>query len=129
MLILAEKFGFLAVVVSTGQEALNALTACNTCFDAILMDWKMPEMDGIECTKRIRQLEKAIGRRTPIIAVTAHASEDDRKTCLEAGMDHYLSKPFSAEDLRSALLKWAYNPNKPNLRLLPGHRNDLTTNG
>jgi len=124
ILILTEKFGFLAVVVNTGQEALSALSACNTGFDVILMDWKMPDMDGIECTRRIRQLERAKSAHTPIIAVTAYAMESDRKICMEAGMDDYLSKPFSADDFRRVLLKWAYNAARPNLRLLPGSKDD-----
>lgn len=119
ILVLAERFGFLAVIVGTGEEALKALAACETCFDAVLMDWKMPDMDGLECTKRIRELEKNTGRHTPIIAVTAYAATSDRTACIEAGMDDYISKPFTMDDFRKILLKWSYNADRPNLKLLP----------
>jgi CheY-like chemotaxis protein len=117
--ILAENFGYKAMLVSNGEEALSALATCDT-FQVILMDWKMADMDGIQCTARIRELENRSGRRTPIIAVTARAAAGDRAKCIEAGMDDYLSKPFSAEGFRRMLLKWTYNPAQPNLRLLPG---------
>lgn len=117
--ILAETFGYGAVIVSTGKEALDALKVSDSCFDAILMDFKMPRMDGIETTRRIRESEAKTGRRTPIIAVTAYSSEFDQRACLEAGMDDYLSKPFEPESLRKVLLRWTYNSGKPNLRLLP----------
>ncbi|HEY9681053.1 MAG TPA: response regulator [Oculatellaceae cyanobacterium] len=127
--ILAEKFGFLTVVVSSGKEALSAIAACDTCFDAILMDVNMPDIDGIECTKRLKQFLKNQGTRmTPIIAITARASDEDRKACIEAGMDDYLSKPFAADDFRRMLLKWAYNATRPNLRLLPERKNSAESN-
>jgi CheY-like chemotaxis protein len=119
--ILAENFGYSAVLVSSGEEALNALATCDT-FQVILMDWKMADMDGFQCTARIRTLERQSGRCTPIIAVTARAASDDRAKCIEAGMDDYLSKPFSAEGFRRMLLKWAYDPSTPNLRLLAGRK-------
>lgn len=118
--LLAERYGYDALFVGTGTEAINALNTCDTCFDAILMDWKMPQMNGIECTKQIRALEFSKGRHTPIIAVTAYASESDRRQCLDAGMDDYLSKPFDMEEFRRILLKWTFSPGRPNLKILPG---------
>jgi CheY-like chemotaxis protein len=77
-------------------------------FDVVLMDWQMPEMDGLEATRRIRALEQIRGmRRTPIIAVTAHATTSHRDECLAAGMDDYLIKPYSLDMLLHALRRWS----------------------
>lgn len=77
-------------------------------FDVVLMDWQMPEMDGLEATRRIREFERNRGlRRTPIIAITAHAAASDREACIAAGMDDYLVKPYSFDALLRALRRWA----------------------
>jgi signal transduction histidine kinase/ActR/RegA family two-component response regulator len=76
-------------------------------FDVVLMDWQMPEMDGLEATRRIREIEQARGgNRTPIVAVTAHAMSGDREACLAAGMDDYLVKPYSHASLLHTLDRW-----------------------
>jgi response regulator RpfG family c-di-GMP phosphodiesterase len=67
------------------------------------MDVQMPEMDGFEATRRIRESEKAIGAHTRIVAMTAHAMAGDRERCIAAGMDDYVSKPLRKEDLLRAL--------------------------
>ena len=118
---LAENYGFTTFLVSSGEEALIALQTCEDCYDAILMDVKLSDMDGIECTKRIRALESQ-NSRIPIIAVTALAMPGDKEKCLSGGMDDYLSKPFTADDFRKILLRWTYNADRPNLRLLPKSR-------
>jgi CheY-like chemotaxis protein/HPt (histidine-containing phosphotransfer) domain-containing protein len=74
-------------------------------FDLILMDVQMPEMDGFEATRRIRELEEATGGHITIVAVTAHAMTGDRERCLAAGMDDYVSKPLRKEDLLRALAR------------------------
>ena len=92
----------------SGLEALEALNKMKVTFDVILMDCQMPEMDGFEATKRIRNGE-AGGRylNVPIIALTANAMKGDKERCVEAGMDDYLSKPFDAEDLIDKVDHWA----------------------
>ncbi len=73
-------------------------------FDVVLMDWQMPGLDGIQATQRIREREKTLSRRrTPIIGVTARALKGDRETCLAAGMDDYVVKPFARDDLLNAI--------------------------
>ena len=96
-----EKCGHRVTVANNGRQALSAWTS--GCFDAILMDVQMPEMDGFEATSAIREQEKQTGRHIPIIAMTAHALKGDRERCLEAGMDDYLSKPVHAKELREKL--------------------------
>lgn len=77
-------------------------------FDIVLMDCQMPEMDGLTATRRIRELEAAETRRPiVIVAVTANAFAEDRAQCLEAGMDDYMSKPFSEQQLQELLARWA----------------------
>jgi two-component system sensor histidine kinase/response regulator len=97
------KYGFQPNLAQNGKEAVAA--AKETTFDLILMDCQMPEMDGYQATQAIRQQE-GTGRRTPIIALTAHAIPGDREKCLAAGMDDYLSKPFKPEELQATLEKW-----------------------
>ncbi|ESQ79529.1 ATP-binding protein [Asticcacaulis sp. YBE204] len=90
-----EAQGFEVVVARNGREAVEAVTSSD--FDLILMDVQMPEMDGYEATRRIRDSDK--GKAIPIIGVTANALTGDRQKCLDAGMDEYVSKPFSAAQL------------------------------
>ena len=120
MRILCEKLGFEVDLVANGSDALRAIENCIGCYDAILMDWKMPTMDGLAATRAIRELESASGVHTPIIAVTAKSLKGDREHCLEAGMDDYLSKPFKADVFRSTLLHWTYNASGQNLKFLHG---------
>ena len=98
---LLERRGHTVAVAANGREALGAVA--DRAFDAILMDVEMPEMDGFETTAAIRGLEARAGRRTPILAMTAHAMSGDRERCLAAGMDGYVSKPIHARELFSTL--------------------------
>jgi CheY-like chemotaxis protein len=77
--------------------------AQNHCFDLILMDVQMPEMDGFQATAAIREWEQLHNRRTPILAMTANALKGDRELCLSAGMDGYVTKPVNMQDLRSQI--------------------------
>ncbi|MBI3715199.1 MAG: response regulator [Betaproteobacteria bacterium] len=93
------------VVAANGREALDKLSG--RAFDLVLMDCHMPEMDGFEATKAIRQREEATpGVRLPIVALTANAMAQDRQDCLDAGMDDHLSKPFSRAQLEDMLDRW-----------------------
>jgi len=94
---LLEKQGHSAAVVGTGRAALEAHEQQE--FDLILMDVQMPEMDGLEATRAIREREKSQGKHLPIIAMTAHAMSGDRERCLAAGMDGYVPKPISGQEL------------------------------
>jgi CheY-like chemotaxis protein len=69
------------------------------------MDVQMPDMDGFEATRRIRQLERSAGGHVPIVAMTARAMAGDRERCMEAGMDDYLSKPIEPQGLLGALAR------------------------
>jgi len=106
--IIARKFlesaGALVQVAANGREALEHLA--QESFDLVLMDCQMPEIDGFEATRRLRDLEKGTGRHLPVIAMTAHAMAGDRDRCLQAGMDDYLTKPVSREPLLRAVARW-----------------------
>lgn len=94
-------------VAENGQAALTMLEQYPYIFDLVLMDCQMPVMDGFEATAKIRQREKNKGLvKLPIIALTANAIVGDRENCLAKGMDDYLSKPFSAEQLHQVLARW-----------------------
>jgi CheY-like chemotaxis protein len=97
---LLERMGYRADVADNGLAALSAVEGSD--YDVILMDVQMPELDGLETTRRIR-------RRWPdatlrIVAMTANAMDGDREACLEAGMDDYIAKPISPEALQAALM-------------------------
>jgi PAS domain S-box-containing protein len=95
-----ERCGCRAEVAADGRQALEML-AIHT-YDAVLMDCQMPGMDGYQATAELRRRENG-GHHTPVIAVTAHAMEGDRKRCLTAGMDDYITKPIRRDDLIEAL--------------------------
>ncbi|BDT58375.1 hypothetical protein MasN3_18690 [Massilia varians] len=105
-----ESLGIEATCARNGQEALQAVRAGG--FDAVLMDCQMPVMDGFAATAAIRRHEREAGRaRTlPVIAITANALQGDREACLAAGMDDYLSKPFTQQQLAAVLGRWVGMP-------------------
>ena len=88
-------------VAENGKTALD-MFGLNR-YDIILMDIQMPIMNGITATKKIREIEKSTNTHTPIIAITANAMLGDKETCLSAGIDDYLSKPYQMEDLISKM--------------------------
>jgi len=95
--------GYQCDIVSNGKEAIEAVLSAN--YDLVLMDCAMPEMNGFEATKKIRQMERdgkivaSKNKRLPIIALTANAIKGDQEKCLEAGMDNYLAKPIKLNEL------------------------------
>jgi len=90
---------------TNGKEVLTALEGSE--FDLVLMDLEMPELDGLETTRVIRERERSSGKRLPIIAMSAHALAGTREICLAAGMDDYLSKPFEIAELLRLIAKHA----------------------
>jgi CheY-like chemotaxis protein len=102
-----KKLGYAAHVVENGQAAVDAIATNRERYQLILMDWQMPVMDGLEATKRIRALEAAQDEmHIPIIGMTANALKGARESCLDAGMDDYMSKPIRGEELRNMLDAW-----------------------
>jgi len=97
-----ERLGYAVDVAATGNEAVAAVG--QHTYDAILMDGQMPQTDGFEATRLIRAMEGT--HHTPIIALTASAMQGDRERCLASGMDDYVSKPVSPEQLEAVLLRW-----------------------
>jgi TMAO reductase system sensor TorS len=100
-----QSLGCAAVSVENGQLAIEATDTA--AYDAVLMDCQMPVMDGLTATADIRRREQRSGAaRVPIIALTANAMEGDRERCLAAGMDDFLSKPFTQQQLATLLRRW-----------------------
>lgn len=105
------RCGIVTVCTGNGKEALGAFSRQR--FDLVLMDCQMPVMDGFEATRRIRDTEAARAvAGTPIIAVTAHATDGYRQQCIAAGMDDYLSKPFDSAALEFLLQRWLAAPER-----------------
>jgi PAS domain S-box-containing protein len=108
---LLTRLGHHAIITTNGEQALEswlAAKSAGTPYDLVLMDIQMPQLDGIETTRRIRRLEASQpGRQTPILALTANALVEDRYACFEAGMDGFLIKPLDREKLADALANLA----------------------
>lgn len=113
-----EHLGVLAERVRDGRQAVrHALREVNRP-DLVLMDCRMPTMDGMAATREIRTQERALGlTRVPVIALTATSCQVSRELCVDAGMDDFLSKPYTQDDLQQALARWAHQ------------RSELTTPG
>jgi CheY-like chemotaxis protein len=115
-----EKLGCGVDLAVNGAEAVTMTS--ESCYDLILMDCQMPELDGYEATAAIRQRAAGSGRHTPIVAMTANAMVGDREKCLAAGMDDYLPKPIRPAELVAKVTEWARRTTErvdgaPSLRL------------
>jgi CheY-like chemotaxis protein len=103
-----ERYGLTVDLVANGEEAVRRCESSE--YAVILMDCRMPVLDGYEATRRIRQQERTTGRRTPIIAITANAMTSDRELCEDAGMDDYLTKPIEPAELARCIARYALAP-------------------
>jgi signal transduction histidine kinase/CheY-like chemotaxis protein/ligand-binding sensor domain-containing protein len=106
VMFMLTKMGHSVTLAVNGVEAVARWS--EEPFDLIFMDVQMPEMDGFEATRRIRQMEASTLRHTPIVATTAHAMAGDAERCLAAGMDGYVSKPISRKDIEEAVRRHAF---------------------
>ena len=111
--------GFHVDIATNGKEALDLYIKNSTKYDAIVMDIQMPEMDGYESSRFIRQHEQQLDKSThiPIIAMTAHAMTEEKKRCIAAGMDDYTTKPIDPDILIQTLCRWI--PHLESLELKP----------
>ena len=107
-----EKLGCRIDLAGNGREAVDM--ASQLRYDIIFMDCFMPELDGYGASRELRELEQT-ERRVPIIALTANAMADDRAKCIAAGMDDYLSKPVSLEEIRKTLQRWVFDARTPRI--------------
>src|SRR5260370_1357164 len=96
-----EREGHHVQVAGSGREAIAMLQQED--FDLVLMDIQMPELDGLQATAHIRQMERISGKRLPIVAMTAQTGYSDRQRCLKAGMDAYVSKPIRVSELMNLI--------------------------
>ena len=105
-----DKAGCETRMVTDGRQAVDAVRASlepdAECFDMVLMDVHMPELDGLDATRKIRAMAQPGVKLPPIVALTANAFSEDRARCLEAGMSDYLAKPFERSDLERVLTRW-----------------------
>jgi two-component system sensor histidine kinase/response regulator len=113
--------GLIVEIANNGQEALNM--AKTNHYDVVLMDMQMPVMDGLEATREIRKFYNE--QQLPILAMTANASEADRKLCLEAGMDEHITKPINPDHLFQTLLNWI-KPNQTSESNVNAHKGSTT---
>ena len=108
---LLEKLGATVVVVDDGRQAVERVS--RERFDVVFMDCQMPETDGFEATRLIREREQREGGHVPIIALTASVMAEERAQAFSAGMDDHLAKPVSAKRLSSAIERWTKAPQRP----------------
>ncbi|PCJ45744.1 MAG: hypothetical protein COA99_04170 [Moraxellaceae bacterium] len=99
-----ETMGFNVTLAKHGEEALRLMD--EKAFDLVFMDCQMPVLDGFQTTRRLRKREVSGGRRTPVVAMTAHVMSGDREACMRAGMDDYIAKPFKTEEVKQIIERW-----------------------
>jgi len=100
-----DEVEMIPYIVQSTQEAISAAEVLD--FNLIIIDLQMPYMYGVECAKQLQELDRQRGIKTPTIAVTANAMPGDREKCMTAGMDDYLSTPFTLAELKEKISIWA----------------------
>ncbi len=124
--ILEKKLGFHADAVNNGREAIESLERSD--YDLVLMDCQMPEMDGYEATRKIRDENSPVrNHRIPIVAMTANALDGDRQKCLDAGMDDYITKPINRKEFINIIKRYLRNGRAQ--QLLPSSSPDVKEPG
>jgi len=113
---LLARFDFSTQVVGTVDEAESAVRARK--YAIILIDSALPGLDSKTCLRRIKQAEMEASSQTPVVSFGPVAKSSGEQEALAAGMDGYISQPFNPEDLRRLLLRFAYEPRRPNLKTL-----------
>jgi two-component system, sensor histidine kinase and response regulator len=103
-----EELEYAVDIVENGTQAVKAVATGE--FELVLMDLRMPEMDGLAATRAIRKAERTTGRHIVVIALTANVLDGDREACIEAGMDDFLTKPLKLDALKTALERWLPEP-------------------
>ena len=103
--LIADQVRMTPVIVDCCRDAIKVATGSR--FDLIFVDLEMPDADGVECVARLRLVNNVRENDVPIIALTAHAMPGDRERCLSAGMDDYLSKPFTLLQLKNKIAQWS----------------------
>jgi signal transduction histidine kinase/CheY-like chemotaxis protein len=119
---LLEKMGHTVMVVANGRDA--TLMLAEQEFSLVLMDVQMPEMDGFEATRIIRERESATHQHIPILAMTAHAMKGDRERCMAAGMDGYIAKPISPAELLAEIERFTQRPEPTPQKPSPSSEDD-----
>lgn len=102
-----ERLGHTCTIAPDGAAALELLGPADHGFDIVLMDWQLPDLDGLEVTRRLRTIEEGRGGHVPVVAATASAMPEDRAACRAAGMDDFLPKPIGLDDLKTMIDRWA----------------------
>ena len=103
-----QELTYAVDIVENGMQAVEAVATGN--YELVLMDMRMPDMDGLAATRAIRKAEQTSGRHIVVVALTANVLEGDRDACAEAGMDDFLAKPLNLDALRTALERWLPKP-------------------
>ena len=110
---LLERRGHRVEIADDGVAGVHRYREDPEHFDLVLMDVQMPRMDGFEATRKIRQIDRQIDHKVPIVALTAHAMKGDRERMLEAGMDDYMAKPVQPDDLYRLMERWTGHRSAP----------------
>jgi CheY-like chemotaxis protein len=103
--LLAGEFGYNAVLAATCEEACDAFAVGGDIYRLVLMDFRLPDLDGLQCTKRLREIRRSTFQ-VPVVAMTGYVGVDDAARCIDAGFDDCLIKPFSSREFRAMVDKW-----------------------